>query len=64
MSERQRVQVLDAPGYQDFEGELVMQVSPGGDDGNLSFILAEWEGRTVIEVIPSKYIHPVTQVTD
>jgi predicted membrane GTPase involved in stress response len=50
-SEYPRVRVTDAPGYADFDGELIMNVM-SADDRPLSVVGFEWEGKREVALLP------------
>lgn len=53
-----RVRVEDAPGYEDFEGELIMQVQ--SVTGELMCVVGcEWEGRREVNIFHSRYVQEV-----
>ena len=47
------VKVIGAPGYEDFEAELIMEVL--GVDGTLTSILGDPDTKEIF-VIPSRYV--------
>jgi len=50
------VKVIDAPGYEDFEGVLLMEV-PNVLGELMSVVGYEQDGVRDFEVIPSRYVH-------
>lgn len=50
-----RVFVQGAPGYEDFEGDLLMEVFPP-DGEPRSIVGFTWEGKRDFEVFKSRYI--------
>jgi len=52
------VRVVDAPGYADFDGVLLMEVS-SVDNRPMSVVGFEWEGVRDFELFPSEFVHPI-----
>lgn len=61
MSERLKVKVRNAPGYEDFEGELITTLR--NCDGDLLCAVAfEWEGKEDFAILPDASVSPLYDV--
>ncbi len=59
-NEYPRVRVTGAPGYADFEGELIMNVK-SVDDRSLSVVGFEWKGKRDFDLVPAECVTPITE---
>lgn len=55
-SDYPKVRVIDAPGYADFDGELIMNVK-SVDDRPLSVVGFVWEGKRETAIVPATCVH-------
>lgn len=50
-----QVRVVNTPGYEDFDAELIM-TAPSVDGRRLCVVGFEWEGKRDFAVIPAQYV--------
>lgn len=50
-----QVRVVGAPGYGDFNAELIMTV-PSADGRIVCIVGFDWEGKREVAVIPAEYV--------
>ncbi len=58
-----RVAVIEAPGYENFEGDLIMEV-PRADGLPMSIIGVIFEEKKEILAIPSRYVVRIVDVRE
>lgn len=51
-----RVLVTGAPGYDEFEGDLIIETTAVDDRGPLGAVRAEWDGKPDLHVVPMRCV--------
>ena len=61
MNEYPRVKVTGAPGFEDYEGDLILM--PEGPDGTTFAVVGSvWDGKPTVEVHAAKYVEVLDDV--
>lgn len=55
-----KVKVEGAPGYEDFEGQVVKNIERYTDGAKFVAVESEWNGATTLDIFPEKYVTEVT----